>query len=64
MNRNEAPAPGALDHEVVSLPARHELTAPAPDIDTRPCRAPPHYTFLVPADVFRLHRELADAAGS
>lgn len=64
MDGDEATASGTLDNEVVSLPARHELAAPAPDIDTRPCRAPPHHTFLIPADVARLHRELVDAADS
>jgi len=36
MDGDEASASGAFDDEVVSLPARHKLAAPAPDIDARP----------------------------
>lgn len=54
MNGDEAATPGALDNEVVPLPARHELSAPAPDIDSRSGRASPsHDTLLVPADIPR-----------
>lgn len=37
MDGDETAAPGALDNEIVTLPARHELATPTPDIDTRPC---------------------------
>ena len=36
MDGDEASASGALDDEVVPLPARHELAAPTPDIDASP----------------------------
>ncbi|MBI5671823.1 MAG: hypothetical protein HZC50_00825 [Nitrospirae bacterium] len=36
MDGDEASASDALDDEVVPLPARHELAAPAPNIDASP----------------------------
>jgi len=34
MDGNEASASGALDDQIVPLPARDELAAPAPNIET------------------------------
>lgn len=33
MNGDEARTSGALDDEIIPLPARHELAAPTPDIN-------------------------------